>query len=334
MFRALVQRALHFLERLRGRFPVMALRGLTPPGSPEGVAPARASYQRLEKIILTDAVARTLFDDFATHRRGKRRDEEIGWVLLGVRQERDATALATLPAGTQRSAGVAHVRFNSQAQALASRIVRTWDKRLAILGVVHTHPGSLRHPSDGDFQGDSQWVGQLRGNEGVFGIGTADVRGAESLPAAPTQPHRQILGELCFSWYALGERERRYRPLPVEIILGPDLAKPLHPLWDLLEERADELERLCVQQAKVSFEVMSRPHGKTLAVSLPLADGAALKVLLDGRETKYLVQQRSGLAEVDPAEPRLDRAVYLILAELCGPKAKKPRPQREVSYSV
>jgi proteasome lid subunit RPN8/RPN11 len=360
MLRALVQGAWQLLDQLGRRF------GVTPPATisspseravtaaladasapqPPGLCAAglvaaatqgagKIVYQRLEKVVLTDAVARTLFDDFAVHRRGPRREEEVGWVLLGVRQERDALALATLPAGTERRAGVAHVHFNSQAQAVASRIVRQWDKRLAILGVVHTHPGSLRHPSDGDYQGDSQWVGQLRGKEGVFGIGTADARAEERLLGAPPrEPHRQALGELCFSWYALAERERSYRPLPVEIVLGPDLAKPLHPLWDVIEEHAEALERLCAQQAKANFEVLTRPDGKALALTLPLVEpGTALKVLLDRRETQYLVQERSGLTSVDPEEPRLDRAVYLILAELCGALGKKPR-QREASYSV
>ena len=68
---------------------------------------------------------RTLFLEYAEHRSGARGDEEIGWIILGRREETHAIALATLPAGTHRSAGVAHVRFNSSAQALASRRRRT-----------------------------------------------------------------------------------------------------------------------------------------------------------------------------------------------------------------
>ena len=73
-----------------------------------------------------------------------------------------------------------------------------------MLGVVHTHPGSLRHPSDGDFRGDIQWVGQLRGGEGVFGIGTAD--GKYARPADELwqpRPNMHSLGELGFTWYSL-----------------------------------------------------------------------------------------------------------------------------------
>src|SRR5580765_192548 len=113
------------------------------------VLPKLPAPQRLERIVLAEGVARTLFDDYAEHRNSERGDEEIGWILLGLRQEGVAFALASLPAGTQRDAGWAHIRFNSDAQALASRIIRQQDKRLQIIGVVHTHPGSLRAPSDG-----------------------------------------------------------------------------------------------------------------------------------------------------------------------------------------
>jgi proteasome lid subunit RPN8/RPN11 len=162
-------------------------------------------YSRLQRVRVTDQVCRTMFEEFGEHHRSGRGDEEIGWVLLGVREEHEALVLATLPAGAQRSAGVAHVLFNSEGQALASRIVRQWDKRLAMVGVVHTHPGSLRHPSEGDFQGDSLWVGQLRGGDGIFGIGTADATRMNGIPVAQhLEDHRQVLGEFCFSCYALG----------------------------------------------------------------------------------------------------------------------------------
>ena len=140
----------------------------------EQVFSAKPAYLPLQRVLLTDGVARTLFEEYAEHQAGSRGEEETGWVLLGVREEQEAILLGTLPAGTERDAGVGHVQFNSAGQIIGSRIVRQADRRLTILGVVHTHPGSLRHPSDGDLRGDSAWVGQLRGREGIFGIGTAD----------------------------------------------------------------------------------------------------------------------------------------------------------------
>src|SRR5688572_8671942 len=108
MFRALVQGVLALFQRFSQRFLQAPAADLfAPPALPK-------SYEKLERVVLTDAVARTLFDDFAKHKKGRRGDEEIGWVILGIREEREAIALATLPAGTQRSAGVAHVQFNSQ----------------------------------------------------------------------------------------------------------------------------------------------------------------------------------------------------------------------------
>jgi proteasome lid subunit RPN8/RPN11 len=269
---------------------------------------------RLKCVILSDGVARTLFDDYQNHRRSSRREEEIGWVLLGIRQEDKAFALAALPAGVQREAGVAHVRFNSDAQALASRILRQNDKRLTVIGVVHTHPGSLRHPSEGDLQGDRLWVGQLRG-EGVFGIGTADAR-EEEASAPPLEKHRQSLGELCFSWYALGKGDTEYRHLPVQVGIGADLARPLQPIWNILETHAKLLNRLCRQLARVQLEVGDGDEGPHLSVKIGLAEpGQQLRLLLNEQEARYYWDQKDQLLAIDPGEPQLDRAVYLILAE-------------------
>src|SRR5262249_6362116 len=157
-------------------------------------------------------------------------------------------------------------------------------KRLRILGLVHTHPGSLRHPSNGDYQGDSEWVRNLRGGEGVFGIGTADGKpDANGLYAEQPRPHVQRLGELSLTWYGLRQGERNYRPLPVEVTLGPDLARPLHSVWETIEEHAEELERLYCQQAGLSCEAVSSEGGPALAVRVPLAEpNTSLRVLLNG----------------------------------------------------
>lgn len=325
MFKALVSTACRLLNDLS-----RTLLGERLP-APELFVPAvPKKYHRLERVLVTDEVCRTLFEEFAEHRRGERGEEEIGWVLLGVREENEALVLATLPAGAERSAGVAHVHFNSEGQALASRIVRQRDKRLGIVGVVHTHPGSLRHPSDGDYQGDSLWVGQLRGGEGVFGIGTADATPeAGTAVGRQPEPYRQLLGELCFSWYALCKGDKRYRRLPVEMTLGPDLARPLHAVWDIIETHAGELDRLCRQQAGMSFEVVDGSEGKALAANVPLAEkGSGLRLILEGSDVQYFVHQDGALHAVDPEEQAVDRAVYLILAELAGNMLAVHEPAR------
>src|SRR5262249_45988045 len=126
----------------------------------------------LDHVVLTDGVSKTLFDGFADHLLSDRADEEPGWLLLGVRQQNEALVLATLPPGQQREASRTHVRFNTAAQVLGTRILRQHDRRLTILGVAHTHPGRLHRPSKGDLRGDRAWVRHLRGGEGVFAIGT------------------------------------------------------------------------------------------------------------------------------------------------------------------
>ena len=278
------------------------------------------SYQRLRRVVLTDEVSRTLFQEYASHRAGARGDEEIGWVLLGVREDDHALALATLPAGAQRKAGVAHVQFNCTAQAVASCILRQDEKRLTMLGVVHTHPGSLRHPSDGDFQGDSDWVGRLRGGEGIFGIGTADGR-LDKGPAVGEhpQPHVQTYGDEILSWYALAEGDSRYRPLEVQLTLGPDLALPLHGIWTTIEWFAEPLERLYRQQAGLGFQIVPGQYGAALAVRVRLAQAQqTLRVVLEGKEAAFYLQRGPELLAVDSPATELDRGVYLVLAELAG----------------
>src|SRR5207248_9734867 len=247
-------------------------------------------------------------------------DEETGWVLLGLRERDEAVALATLPAGSGCDASVAHVQFNSSAQAVASRIVRQLDRRLRIVGVVHTHPGSLRHPSDGDFRGDSVWVGQLRGGEGVFGIGTADhPEGHAEMYARQVRPHVQCLGEMCLSWYALRQGDTKCRPLAYNLTLGPDLARPLHSVWSTIELHAEQLERLYLQQAGVSFEVVAGQHGPALSVNIPLAEPRdKVRVVLEGKDVGYFVSRGEDLFRVNSAEERIDRGVYLLLAELAA----------------
>jgi proteasome lid subunit RPN8/RPN11 len=289
---------------------------------------APCSYSRLKRVVLTDEVSRTLFQEYAGHRISTRGEEEIGWVLLGVRDVDEALVLATLPAGSHRDAGVAHVQFNSSAQALGSRIVRQWDKRLTILGVVHTHPGSLRHPSDGDYQGDSLWVGQLRGGEGIFGIGTADGAGTNGVLVG-NQPHRhvQAYGKLLLSWYALGADDRQYRPLEAQLTLGPDLALRLHDSWASIETFAEPLERLCRQQAAMKFDISPSRSGSSLMVSIKLAEPkTALRIVLNGTEAALYWEHDQDLLAIDMPADQLDRSVYLALAELAGRDVDSPLP--------
>jgi proteasome lid subunit RPN8/RPN11 len=317
MFQALVSSA----SRLVSDFHQSFLRRRLATGRAAASSqPTQGSYRPLERVVLTDGVARTLFEEYADHQAGARGDEETGWVLLGIREEEAVVVLGTLPAGTERDAGVGHVQFNSAGQIIGSRIVRQTDRRLTIVGVVHTHPGSLRHPSDGDLRGDSIWVGQLRGKEGIFGIGTADGKPGVGIPFAyQPKPNMHCLDKLRFSWYALREGDRRYRPLPVQLTIGPDLARPLHLVWSVIETHADRLDRLYRQQSGITFEVMAGKHGPALAVKVPLAKSDhALQVLLHGKEVEYYWLRDGEPLQVDPKEARIDRAVYLLLAELAA----------------
>jgi hypothetical protein len=290
-----------------------------------GLVRSRA-VQPLERLFLTDGVVRTLFEEYAAHRDSACGEEETGWVILGHRSVSHATVLATLPAGAQREAGVAHIQFNTLGQAVGGRILRQADRRLTMLGVVHTHPGTLRHPSDGDFRADRSWITQLRGQEGIFGIGTADgVCGNGDQVSQHPQPHLQVLGNLCISWYGLRPADDRYQPLPVELILGPDLARPLHFLWPTIENHAEQLDRLARQQVGLQFDLVEGCKGPALAVTVPLAEpGNAVRVVLEGKEVRYFVVRGGEYLLADGPDGCVDQGVYLLLAELasqCGTRA-------------
>lgn len=277
-----------------------------------------ATYRPLQRIVLTDGVNRTLFDEYAAHRKEEQGDKETGWVLLGLRHEDEVTVLATLPAGARSEASVTHVRFNAAAQVLGSRIIRQADRRLSTVGIVHTHPGSLRHPSDGDYQGDSQWVQRLRGQEGVFGIGTAGAAWNEPVSYAhQPRPNVQCLDEMLLSWYALRRGDVAYRPVPVALTLGPDLARPLHGVWHEIEEHALELERLFRQQRGIGFEVLQSPEKPGLIIKVPVAEPeGAIQVVIKDEICRYYVVRDGEVLQADCDEKRVDHGVYLLLAEL------------------
>jgi hypothetical protein len=272
-------------------------------------------------VVLTDEVSRTLFGEYAAHRQSERGGEEIGWDLMGTRQGDTATVLATLPAGEARDASAGHVQFNRAAQEFAWRILRQGTRQLRMLGVAHTHPGSLRHPSSGDYRGDVKWVANLKGQEGVFGIGTSDAEpGPQPGIAWQPAPNLQALGDLCLSWYVLGAHDRNYRPLPVELTIGPDLAAPLRPVWSELEAHAERLDRLARQLTGVRFEVTPGHQKSALTLTVPLPDpGRAVRVELEGKAVRYrlLTPDRGALA-ADLREDRVDVGVFLMLSELAA----------------
>jgi proteasome lid subunit RPN8/RPN11 len=275
-------------------------------------------YAPLRRLVLTDEVSRVLFNEFAAHRHTDRGDEETGWMLLGLRNEDEAIALASLPAGAGRDAGNSHVRLNSTAQAFAYRIVFQANKRLTHLGVVHTHPGSLRHPSEGDFRGDIKWVPQVRGGEGIFGIGTADAK--SHIPGEVAwQPSSnvQCLRELCVSWYSLAKGDRNYRSLPVELTIGPDLGLPLRPVWEEVENHAERLDRLARHLRRVTFDVVEGKEKAALAMTVPLPESnKAIRVLMEGKEVRYLLLGPEGALIADFRDDRVDHGIFVMLAEL------------------
>ena len=103
------------------------------------------------------------------------------------------------------------------------------------------------------------------------------------------------------------------------IFSPPTLALPLRPVWEELETNAARLDRLARQLARVNFGVVDGRRGPALAVEVPLAEpGEAVRVLLEGKEVRYVLQRSGEALAADLPEPRVDQGVFLLLAELAA----------------
>ena len=191
------------------------------------------------------------------------------------------------------------------------RLLFPRERRLKLLGVVHTHPGTLRHPSRGDYAGDREWVAQLPGQQGIFGIGTVSPKGYEQ-----QQPHTQQQDRLRFDWYSLHREDRRYQPRAIEVIAGPDLAEDLRPIWPILESHAAELDRIARQLAKVRFNVLATPE-PALGVVVGLTElKQTLQVVITQNHRQFLYEVNGEMFLPDlPAEMPLEPAIYRFLQE-------------------
>ena len=105
----------------------------------------------------------------------------------------------------------------------------------------------------------------------------------------------------------------------VELELGPDLARPLHRVWDTIETHAEQLDRLAIQQAGVVFDVVEGTRRPALSVTIPLAEpGHAIRVLLEGKQVHYYLARGDDLVVADAPTDRVDHGVYVLLAELAA----------------
>jgi hypothetical protein len=124
---------------------------------------------------------------------------------------------------------------------------------------------------------------------------------------------------LRFSWYSLAAGEKRYRELPVELTIGPDLARLLRPVWPAVEAHAVRLDRLARQQTKARFEVVHGRHGPALSLAVGLAEpGHAVRVVIEGKEVRYYAESGGEVVQADFPDTPPDQGLYLLLAELAA----------------
>jgi hypothetical protein len=164
----------------------------------------------------------------------------------------------------------------------------------------------------------------LRGEEGVFGIGTVFTprvpAGPHAAVAEHPDPQTQTLGDMRFDWYTLGAADKRYTPTPVELTVGPDLAAPLRPVWDLIESHAERLDRLARQLAKVRFVVGKGKEGPALTIEVGLGEpNQRIRVVLEGKAVRYFYEADGTVVQPDlPTGTAPDQGIYLLLAELAA----------------
>jgi len=272
----------------------------------------------IKYMLISSGVGQTLVQGYRNHLNQERGDEETGWLLMGYREKKRAVVVAAVPSGEFREASSTHVKFNSQAQVVAGRLLCQLHEKLEVLGLFHTHPGRLRHPSSGDYQGDIQWVKKLPGKQGVFGIGTVDhdspLRGDF---ASKIAMNTFTMTGMRFDWFSLANGDPNYVKLPVRWTLGEDLAKPLHVVWDAMEVHASEIDKVLAQQSKATCAITQAASGHQLTLSIPLA-GTAGKILvfIFKDKVQYFFEKNEQLFAVDIQEDKVDRGVYLVLAEL------------------
>lgn len=256
--------------------------------------------QLFQRLVLTQGVCQTLFQEVTAHHQTDRGHEETGWLLLGFRNVSEAIGVATIPAGLSRDAAEAHVKFASDVQELAQRIIRQDLKQLRVLGVIHTHPGHLRHPSSADYRGDITWVANLFGNEGVFGIGTVEHgQTTESKPYEIRQQH------LRFSWYALHVNDRNYRRISVELVPGPDVGHLVRSVWHEIEWTAPVLNPLLELIHKSRLEIIPTTTNAMLNLTIKHPSREmALLIEIERDDCRYwLLDQRQKQPQRIPLSP-------------------------------
>jgi len=84
----------------------------------------------------------------------------------------------------------------------------------------------------------------------------------------------------------------------------------------LFRSHAEPLDRLFVQQIGLRIEPCRLPDARGLLVSIPLAGGRALRLLIAADRTRYLLERGGELEEINPDETNVERGVYLLLADL------------------
>ena len=162
-------------------------------------SPTTVNYQPLERVLLTDGVGRTLFEEYAAHRAqatAKRKPAGCCWVCAKRRGRRPGHVARRRRARCRRGA------YSLQQQRPGGG-----QPDRAADGSPPDHPRRGAYPSRQPAPSQRRRLcaatvngcAQLRGGEGVFGIGTADGTGSQRRMCSPISR-----GRTCNVWANCG----------------------------------------------------------------------------------------------------------------------------------
>jgi len=142
-------------------------------------------------------------------------------------------------------------------------------------------------------------------------------------PARKEQAHINIAATTClFAGTPLPLVIRNTDRCPWHMVRGSDLARPFNDVWNVLETYALPLNRLYRQLAKIHCKRTEMESEVFLAVAITLPNpNQQLRLLLNEADVRYYWDEGNELIAIDPHETQVDRAVYLILAELAKQSA-------------
>jgi hypothetical protein len=216
------------------------------------------------EVRVTAGVVDRLLADVADHLRGPHAHDETGWVPIGRVAAGVVSVEGLLSAGRRPFASPAAFEPD-HAHVLAALVLLQAREPADVVGLIHTHPGSMDWNSAVDQVADEGHVLALPGGIGVYPIVVRERRASGPVVRAGVR----------VAWWGLrASRPAVYAPCRVEVVPGEDAGAWLGPHDDALAEAGEVVLELL--ERGVAVTLLPAPAG---AVDL-MASSAGGEVLV------------------------------------------------------